>query len=159
MDPYAEYHSSPQARTVLSAYSTAVWNSTHRTPSCITNCCYICQTLKNLFLFLPSLAQLKTLYFAQYNYTTLLHPFNSLFSRTTWVSWYQKGKTSLDLNQAGDDGVLGWLWHQLHHMQTICTSLQTDNHTNPSSLNFYRPDALLDAQPTASKHHITHTPV
>jgi len=26
----------------------------------------------------------------------LLHPFNSLFSRTTWVSWYQKGKTSLD---------------------------------------------------------------
>ena len=27
-------------------------------------------------------------------------------------------------------------------MQTICTSLQTDNHTNISSLNFYRPDAL-----------------
>jgi len=25
-------------------------------------------------------------------------------------------------------------------MQTICTSLQTDNHTNTSSLNFYRPD-------------------
>ena len=43
-------------------------------------------------------------------------------------------------------------WHQLDHMQTICTSLQTDNHTNTSSLNFYRPDALSDAQPTASKH-------
>ena len=28
----------------------------------------------------------------------LLHPFNGLFSRTTWVSWYQKGKNSLDLN-------------------------------------------------------------
>jgi len=27
-------------------------------------------------------------------------------------------------------------WHQLDHMQTICTSLQTDNHTNTSSLNF-----------------------
>jgi len=26
----------------------------------------------------------------------LLHPFNGLFSRTTWVSWYQKVKTSLD---------------------------------------------------------------
>ena len=26
-------------------------------------------------------------------------------------------------------------WHQLDHMQTICTSLQTDNHTN--TLNFY----------------------
>jgi len=22
----------------------------------------------------------------------LLHPFNGLFSRTTWVSWYQKDK-------------------------------------------------------------------
>ena len=40
----------------------------------------------------------------------------------------------------------GMQWHQLDHMQTICTSLQTDNHTNTSSLNFYRPDALPDAQ-------------
>ena len=39
-------------------------------------------------------------------------------------------------------------WHQLDHMQAICTSLQTDNHTNTSSLNCYRPDALPDAQPT-----------
>jgi len=43
-------------------------------------------------------------------------------------------------------------WHQLDHMLTICTSLQTDNHTNTSSLNFYRPDALPDTQPTVSKH-------
>jgi len=35
---------------------------------------------------------------------------------------------------------------------SICTSLQTDNNTNTSSLNFYTPDALPDAQPTASKH-------
>jgi len=41
------------------------------------------------------------------------HPFNDLFSRTTWVSWYQKGKTSLHLNEARDDRVLGWQWHQL----------------------------------------------
>jgi len=39
-------------------------------------------------------------------------------------------------------------WHQLDHMQTICTSLQTDNYTNTSSVNFYRPNALADAQPT-----------
>ena len=38
----------------------------------------------------------------------LLHPFNGLFSRTTWVSQYQKGKTSLDLNEARDDGVWGY---------------------------------------------------
>jgi len=30
----------------------------------------------------------------------------------------------------------GMQWHQLHHMQTICTSLQTDNHTTTQSLNF-----------------------
>jgi len=30
-------------------------------------------------------------------------------------------------------------WHQLDHMQTICTFL-TDNHTNTSSLNFLDAD-------------------
>jgi len=64
---------------------------------------------------------------------------NGLFSERTWVKWYQKGKPSLDLNEARDSGVCGWQWHQLDHMQTICTALQTDNHTNPSSLSFYRP--------------------
>ena len=53
-----------------------------------------------------------------------LHPFNSLFSRTTWASQYQKGKTSLDFNEARNDGVLGWQWHQLDHMQTTYTSLR-----------------------------------
>jgi len=37
-------------------------------------------------------------------------------SRTTLVSPYQKGKTSLDLNEARDDGVLGWQWYRW----TIC---------------------------------------
>ena len=55
-------------------------------------------------------------------WTTLLHPFNGLFSGTTWVSRYQKGKTSLDLNEARDDGVLRRRWHQLDRMQAICTS-------------------------------------
>jgi len=40
-----------------------------------------------------------------------------------------------------DDGVLG------------CSGISwRDNHTNTSSLNFYRPNALPDAQPTVSKH-------
>jgi len=82
------------------------------------------------------------------------HRSKKLYMRimTTWVSRYQKGKTSLDLNEAREDSVLGRQWHQLDHMQTICTSLHTDNHTNTSSLNFYRPDALPDAQLTVSKH-------
>jgi len=37
-------------------------------------------------------------------------------------------------------------------VQTICTSLQTDNLTNTSSRNCYRPDAFPDAQPTVTKH-------
>jgi len=45
-------------------------------------------------------------------------------------------------------------WHQLDHMQTICTSLQTDNQTNTSSLNVYRPDALPDTQPSVSEPYI-----
>jgi len=37
----------------------------------------------------------------------LLCPSNGLFSRTTWLSRYQKGRTSLDLSEARDDGVWG----------------------------------------------------
>ena len=78
----------------------------------------------------------------------LLQPFNGLFSRTTWVSQYQKGKTNLDFTGARDSE---WQWHQLGHMQ-VCTSLQTDNHASTPPLCFYGPDALPAAQPTASKH-------
>jgi len=73
--------------------------------------------------------------------TTTTSTANGFFSGTTWVSCYQKGKTSLDLNEARDYGVWGWQWQQLDHVQTICTLLQTHNHANTSSLIFYRPDA------------------
>ena len=42
-------------------------------------------------------------------YNKLLHYYTHLvayFFRTTWLSRYQKGKTSLDLNEARDDGFL-----------------------------------------------------
>ena len=68
----------------------------------------------------------------------LLRPFNGLFSRTSWVSWYQKGKTSLDLNEAKDDGVLGCsgiIWtickQSAPHSRQITTC-----YTNNPSLNF-----------------------
>jgi len=41
-------------------------------------------------------------------------------------------------------------WHQLDHMQAICASPQTDIHTSTPSLNFYRLDALPDAQGAVS---------
>jgi len=36
-----------------------------------------------------------------------------------------------------------WQWHQLDHMQIICTSLQTDDHARTSSLSLYIPDVQL----------------
>jgi len=79
---------------------------------------------------------------------THTHPFNDPLSRTTRVSRYQKGKTNLYFTGARDSE---WQRHQLGHMQ-VCTSLQTDNHASTSLLSFYRPDALPDTQPTASRH-------
>ena len=64
--------------------------------------------------------------------TLLLQPFNGLFSRTTWVRRYQKGKTNLDFTGARDSE---WQWYQLGHMQ-VCTSLQTDNHSSTPPLSF-----------------------
>ena len=62
----------------------------------------------------------------------LLQPFNGLFSRTTWVSRYQKGKTNLHFTGARDRE---WQWHQMGHMQ-VCTLLQTDNHASTPPLFF-----------------------
>ena len=56
----------------------------------------------------------------------------SLFSGTTQVSRYQKGKTNLDFTEARDSELQ---WHQLGHMQ-VCTSLQRDNHASTPPLSF-----------------------
>ena len=61
-----------------------------------------------------------------------LQPFNGLFSRTTWVSRYRKGKTNLDCTGARDSE---WQWHQLGRMQ-VCTSLQTEHHASNPPLCF-----------------------
>jgi len=53
-----------------------------------------------------------------------LHLLNSLFSRTSWVSRHQKAKPFWILLE---QEMMGWQWHQLDHMQIICTSLQTGN--------------------------------
>jgi len=73
-----------------------------------------------------------TAMFSRWPYMIQLQPFNGLFSRTTWVSRYQKGKTNLDFTGAIDSE---WQWHRLCHMQ-VCTSLQTDNHASTSPLCF-----------------------
>jgi len=77
--------------------------------------------------------------------TTTMHLSNGLFSGTTWVIWYKKGKTSLDLNEARDDEVLGCSGIS----RTICEqssarSRQITTTTLHHSI-FYRRDALPDA--------------
>jgi len=47
---------------------------------------------------------------------------------------------------------MGWQWHQLNHMQIICSLLHADNDPSTSPLSFYRPDALPAIQQTAWKH-------
>ena len=63
---------------------------------------------------------------ATWSDTIHTHPFNVPLSRTTQVSWHEKGKTNLDFTEARDSE---WQWHQLGHMQ-ICTLLQTNNHAS-----------------------------
>jgi len=69
-----------------------------------------------------------TVFFSQHMPILSQHPFNDLFSRTTWVKRHHKGRTILDFNEARD---VGWQWHQLDHMQII---LNRDNHASTSSL-------------------------
>jgi len=73
----------------------------------------------------------------------------AVFSRRTWVSQHQKCKPFWILLE---QEMMGWQWHQLYHMEIICTLLQTDNHASTSPLSFYMTDALPAAQPTVSKH-------
>jgi len=50
-----------------------------------------------------------------------------------WVSQHQKDKPFWILLK---QEMMGWQYHQLDHMQIICTTLQTDNHASTPSLNF-----------------------
>jgi len=69
-----------------------------------------------------------------------------ILSGTTRVSQYQKeDKTNLDLLEQEIMSGSGICW-------AICKSApHTDNHANIHQSVFYRPDALPDSQPTASK--------
>jgi len=81
-----------------------------------------------------------------------LHSFNGLLPRTTRISWYQKGKTSLDLTRQEmmgfwDGSGFSWTICKQHAPRSREITTATPHHSI-----FYRPDALPDAQPTVSKH-------
>ena len=76
----------------------------------------------------------------------LLHMFNGLFSRTSWVSRYQKVKPIwISIKKETVSGS-GWV---------ICKSAPRSRQITMPALHrsvFYEPDALHIAQPTVSKH-------
>jgi len=79
----------------------------------------------------------------------------ALFSGTTQVSRYQKGKTNLDFTEARNSE---WQWHQLGRMQ-VCTLLQTDNHTSTPPLCFLQA-GCPSCHPTNSVNAVLlHTPL
>jgi len=84
----------------------------------------------------------------------LLHPFNGLFSRTTWVCQYQNGKTSLDLNEARDAGV----WDGSGISWTIYKQPAPDNTPTPHHSHFLQA-GCSSCRPTLSvkplKAHIS----
>ena len=75
-------------------------------------------------------------------------PFNGPLSGTTRVSRYQKGKTNLDFTEARDSK---WKWHQ-HKWHKSASRSRQITMPAPHRSDFYRPDALPAAQPTASMH-------
>ena len=106
---------------------------------CVSNSvCVLAMTMRPSVTWHPRartlhpLSNAGTCYMCVLTTLQLLQPFNGLFSRTTWVSRYQKGKTNLDFTGARDSE---WQWHQLDHMH-VCNSLQTDNHASTPPLCF-----------------------
>jgi len=80
---------------------------------------------------------------------THTHTFNGPLSGTTRVSRYQKVKTNLDFTEARDSE---WRVAVTSAGPYASLHLAPDNHASTPPLNFYRPDALPAAQPTASEH-------
>jgi len=73
------------------------------------------------------------LYMAIHPPTDCYMHLTAFFPGQTWVSRHQKGKLFWILLE---QETMGWQWHQLDHMQIICTSLHTDNHARISPLSF-----------------------
>ena len=73
----------------------------------------------------------------RYTHTHTHTRLTALFSGTTRVSRYQKGKTNLDFTEARDSE---WQWHKL----AICKSASRSGQiATPVPHHSYRPDALL----------------
>jgi len=86
-----------------------------------------------------------------------------IINRKTPIKWSSPGQPGYQKAQPYwilmKQKMIGWQWYRLDHMQIICTSLQTDNHTSTLSFKFYKPDSLRDAQvhfPNIITGHFVH---
>jgi len=78
-------------------------------------------------LIMAILMAIHVLHYYYYYYIHLM----AFLSRTTSVRQHQKGKPFWILLEQEK---MGWQWHELDHMQILCTSLQADNHASPLPL-------------------------
>ena len=118
------------------------------------SCVYCLQPHCCCLLVLLTAASSRSFTTLYYMYHTHTHPFNGLFSGTTRLSQYQKGKTNLDFTEARDSGI-SWAI-------SVCTSLQTDNHASTPPLSFLQA-GCPSCRPTNSfkalKEFILYVPV
>jgi len=78
------------------------------------------------------------------------NPFNSLFSKITWIIWHYKGWAIVDFNEARDDGVA--VASAGPYFKSCAPCSRQITMPSPQHSIFYRPHALPDTQPTVSKH-------
>ena len=113
---------------------------------CVSSCITVIYTIRHgavVIIFPPNKHRSSdSVHLRRAGLTIDRFPFNLLFFRTTLISGHQKGRTVCDFNEARDVEVVA---ASKDHVQIMCTSLQTDNHTSIASLNFYRPDDLPEA--------------
>jgi len=74
----------------------------------------------------------------------------SIFNNSHLMAFFQDNLGKLAPDRFNKQEMMQW--HQLEQMHVICTSLQTDNCSRTSSLNFLHASSLADTHPTVSKH-------
>ena len=102
----------------------------------------VLSTVATPIQYVPAMAEHCSHYYYYYNRFTTLCP-----GLPRWVSTRRTNRSGF-----AEEEMTGWQWHQLNHMQAICTSLQKITTPAPHQSDFYGLDALPDTQPTASKH-------
>ena len=88
-------------------------------------------------------------------WTQVAWTWSSVVSESRWISHYTHGPRSRPHRSTPPTMCtpVPLASHTPVRTCTICSLLQTDNHTNSSSVNVYRPDALRNAQSTLYEHH------